>query len=109
MRYALTEHHTSLGGLLALGNSTAPERFCPISRVAAEAAKLRHRLPGRLRHPQITPSIRGRAPGGAALAGNTWAGSPWRAAGLIAAGEASITLRSSTRVARTSQPEAWQR
>jgi hypothetical protein len=35
----------------------------------------------RIRLQQITPSIRGRPSGAEALAGNTWAGSPWRAAG----------------------------
>ena len=49
-------------------------------RVKQALARKRNRKKAR-REPEITPSIRGRPSGAAALAGNTWAGSPWRAAG----------------------------
>jgi hypothetical protein len=41
----------------------------------------RQHCSGRIPLPHITRSIRGRRWAAAALAGNTWAGSPWRAAG----------------------------
>jgi hypothetical protein len=62
----------------------------------ARASLLEHDYAVGHRRLEFFNALRGRPSAAAALAGNTWAGSPWRPAGLIAGGEASITLRSLT-------------
>src|ERR1035437_4891583 len=61
-------------------------RRCYVSRAGpliSPSLKDRERsfATARIRLPQITPSLRGRPSAAAALAGNIWAGSPWRATG----------------------------
>jgi hypothetical protein len=78
--------------LLAAAGTPGCDRIPATSRPAFTDAlsgriigtRKQHRS-GRIPLQPITPSIRGRPSAAAALAGNASAGSPWRAAGLIAA------------------------
>ena len=75
-------YHTDPGKVEALQKESAEHDIHSVANIKDFIGLIRkqHRS-GRIPLPRITPSIRGRPSVAAALAGNTWAGSLWRAAG----------------------------